>query len=210
MERTNLPSIDHRALMSSARQTLSGQWGMAVGATLVYFVILMASGIIPFSSLLITGPFSLGLAIFALNIAKNNNPQIGNIFDGFQQFGTSLGAYLLMLLGIVIGMLLFIIPGIILGFGLSQTYFIIAKNRNIGAVDALKKSWELMKGRKLDYFILTLRFLPWILLSIFTLFIGLLWVIPYMQVTMAKYHEAITASDEDEDFMNIEDHLVAD
>lgn len=181
----------HQQLMADARTALSGKWGIAVPAALIYSVILGAAGFIPFGSLLIAGPFALGLAIFSLNFARNRDAEINNIFDGFKNFGNALATYILMVLIISLGIILLIIPGIIAGLGLSQAMFILADEPNIGPMDALKKSWEMMKGQKGDYFILSLRFLPWALLCLLTFGIGFFWLIPYMQVTYANYYDSL-------------------
>ncbi len=66
-----------------------------------------------------------------------------------------------------------------------------------------------MDGHKMDYFILGLRFIPWILLTIFTLFIGLFWVLPWMQVTFARFYLELTNDEHREKFgEDILDHLV--
>lgn len=181
----------HTQLMSDARNSLSGKWGIAVPGYLVYSVILGVAGLIPFGSVLIAGPFALGMAIFSLNFARGKEAEISNIFDGFKNFGNALAAYILMILIVVLGMFLLIIPGIIAAFGLSQTMFILADEPEISPIDALKKSWEMMKGHKADYFVLTIRFIPWAFLCLLTLGIGFFWLGPYMQVTYANFYNSL-------------------
>lgn len=200
----------HRELMQDAKNSLSGKWGIAVPGFLIYTAILSVSGLIPFGSLIIAGPFALGLAIFSLNFARNKDAEINNLFDGFKNFGNALAAYFLMVLVIMLGMLFFIIPGIILALGLSQTMFILADEPEIGPVEALKKSWEIMKGHKADYFVLGLRFIPWALLCILTLFIGFFWLGPYVQVTFANYYDSLRGAYDPVDGLedDISQHLV--
>jgi len=87
--------------------------------------------------------------------------------------------------------LLFIVPGIILSLGWSQTYYIMHDDPDISAIDALKKSWAMMEGFKADYFVLALIYFLLIIASVFTLFIGLLWVMPFMSTIYAKYYDQI-------------------
>lgn len=197
-------------LMSTARNSLSGKWGIAVPGFLIYAVILGVAGIIPMGSILIAGPFALGFAIFSLNFSRDRNPEISNIFDGFKNFGNALAAYIIMSLIIGLGLILLIIPGIILALGLSQTMFILADEPEIGPVEALKKSWEMMKGYKADYFVLGLYFIPWALLCILTLGIGILWLGPWMQVTYAHFYDALRggASSDGWEEDDISKHLV--
>ena len=69
--------------------------------------------------------------------------------------------------------------------------FILADDPTIGPVDALKKSWEMMDGYKMSFFILGLRFIPWVIVCALTLFIGMLWLAPYIQVTYGRFYQTL-------------------
>ncbi len=150
-------------LMDEAKAALTGKWGMGALAFLVMLLISLISnfgGIGDVISVVLTGPLSVGMAMFYLKISREEEDvELGIIFDGFKMFGKALGAYLLMIVAIIIGFILLIIPGFIVSFGLSQTFYIIADDPEIEIMDALKYSWELMDGHKFDYFVLMLRFL---------------------------------------------------
>lgn len=202
-------------LMDEAKAALSGKWGVAAVAALIMIVLSLFGELGDFASLLafvFTGPITVGVAFFHLKIAREEEVDINMLFEGFKMFGKALGAYLLMMIAIFIGVLLLIIPGIIAALGLSQTFYILNDDPEIGIVDALKFSWELTDGHKFDLFILGLRFLGWILLSILTLGIGFFFLIPYMNVTFAKFYNSIRYGDHhsgpedyEDDIMN---HLV--
>ncbi|MGA1030089.1 MAG: DUF975 family protein [Flavobacteriaceae bacterium] len=188
----NSPNL---TIMRQARQQLAPYWALAVGITLLYSLITGIPGQLDESLvllvLLISGPLQLGYALFCLNIARNNNPQFNNLFDGFKSFGNVLLSYILIALATLAGLLLFIVPGIIISLGLSMTFFILADDRSLTATEALKKSWELMNGHKMQLFGLILRFIPWYLLTIFTLFIGALFVIPWQNVALANFYDQL-------------------
>lgn len=194
--------VSRSQIMREAREALSDNWGLAAVTMLVYFFFSAISGIIPGSTFIIAGPLAIGLSIWSLKIARYEDAQVSDIFEGFKRFGTALIAYLLMILAVLVGFMLFIIPGIIAMLGLGMTMFIIADDPNISAVDALKKSWAMMDGHKMDYFILFLRFIPWMILTALTLFIGLLWLIPWMQVSFAKFYLHISGN-------NNQDHSIS-
>ena len=185
-------------LMQMARESLKGKWGLAIGTFVVYMlitVIIQKTPIIgPIASLIVSGPLALGLAIFSLSISRNQDAKLEQIFQGNENFGTALGAYLLMILFTLLWMLLLIIPGIIAAISYSMTFYILADDNSIGAMDAIEKSKRMMDGYKWKYFCLGLRFFGWALLCILTLGIGLLWLVPYMQVSMAKFYEDIKAN----------------
>ena len=73
----------------------------------------------------------------------------------------------------------------------SQVWFIMAEDNEISGNDAIKKSKEMMDGFKMQYFSLALSFIGWILLAMLTCGVGLLWVVPYMQTSYAKFYEAL-------------------
>ena len=204
--------IPQGELMDEAKVSLSGRWGMAATAALIVGLVSVVGNFFAAISVILAGPLGLGLAIFHLRIARDQEAEIGNVFDGFKMFGKALGTYILMMIAIILGLCLLIVPGIILALGLSQTFFIMADDPEIEIMDALKDSWELMDGHKFDYFILGLRFIGWAILCIFTLGIGYFFLAPYMQVTFAKFYNSIRYGDhramdgdEEDDIMR---HLV--
>jgi uncharacterized membrane protein len=184
---------NNKTLRAEAREILSGNWGPAIGTVAVYFIISTVIQNIPYvgivASLFITGPLVLGLAIFFLNYSRKEEANVNQLFDGFKNYGRALGTYLLMLFYILLWTLLFIIPGIIAQMGYSQVWFILAEDDEISPNDALKKSKEMMYGYKMQYFLLGLSFIGWIILAILTCGIGLLWVLPYIQTSNAKFYE---------------------
>jgi len=187
--------IENLELMQGAKDALKNKWEKAIVTMLVCILIDIGISYIPYiggiASLIITGPLFLGVAIFSLSISRNQEANLNQIWEGFNHFATAVEAYLISLLFIFLWTLLLIIPGIIASIGYSMTFYIIADERNIDAVEALKLSKKMMDGYKLQYFYLTLRFLGWFILCILTLGIGLIWLIPYIQITQAKFYEYV-------------------
>ena len=185
-------------LMQMARESLKGKWGLAIGTFVVYSLIAVSIQRIPIvgviASLLISGPFAIGIAFFSLSISRNQDAKLEQIFQGFKNFGTALGAYVLSSLFIFLWTLLLIIPGIIAAISYSMTFYILADDNSIGAMDAIDKSKKMMDGYKWKSFCLGLRFFGWSLLCILTLGIGFLWLMPYAQVSMAKFYDDVKAN----------------
>ena len=184
---------ENTELMVEARESLSGNWGLAIGTFLVYGILISSLQFIPVIgsvlALFIAGPMLVGVSMFSLSLSRGENARLEQIFEGFKNYGTVLGAYILMVLFIFLWALLLIIPGIIAGLAYSQTFYILAEDDTIGSMDALRKSKEMMNGYKWKYFCLGLRFIGWALLCILTLGIGFLWLSPYIQVSYAKFYE---------------------
>ena len=108
---------ENAVLMKMARESLKGKWGLVIGTFVVYFLIIGAmEGAIrhfPISGLLyllISGPMALGVAIFSLSLSRGQEARFEQIFKGFNNFKTSLKAYLLVVLFTLLWLLLLIIP----------------------------------------------------------------------------------------------------
>ncbi len=184
--------MENKKLMAMARESLSGKWGLAVGTFLVYGLVVAAAGSNGIAVLLIGGPMLIGLAIFSLTIARNQDAKLEQIFEGFKKnFGTALVAYLLKAIFVFLWTLLLIIPGIIAAISYSQVFYILAEDDSISGMDALKKSKEMMYGYKWKYFCLRLRFIGWFLLCIWSLGIGFLWLNPYITISCANFYDDI-------------------
>jgi len=189
----------NKELMHQAREALTGNWGLAVVTYLIYILIVgvFEGGVYRFPAigiiftLIIAGPMAVGISIFALSIARKQGAALEQLFFGFQNFAVALSAYLLMILFVFLWTLLLVIPGIIMAIAYSQTFFILADDNSIGAMDALRKSQKMMDGYKWKYFCLGFRFIGWGLLCCLTLGIGFLWLMPYIQVTFAKFYDDI-------------------
>jgi uncharacterized membrane protein len=67
----------------------------------------------------------------------------------------------------------------------------MADNNEMSGQDAITKSKELMMGNKYRYFCLLCRFIGWFLLTILSLGIGLLWLIPYVMASNAGFYETL-------------------
>jgi uncharacterized membrane protein len=184
---------ENSELRALARGQLSGNWGPAIGVTLLYFIIQGIISSIPdvgsLASMLISGPFALGLSAFFISFPRGQQAPFTTMFSGFNRFVPSLVLYLLITLFTLLWMLLLIIPGIIASFRYSQAYFILNDNPGMGAMEAIRLSSELMNGQKWKLFLLNLSFIGWILLGIITLGIGFIWIMPYMMTASANFYE---------------------
>lgn len=186
---------ENAVLMKMARESLAGKWGLAIGVSVVYVLVLMAVQMVPrigwLASLIITGPMVLGMSIFYLNLSRDKGAEFKQMFDGFERFVTAMYAYLLMMVFILLWSLLLIIPGIIAAYSYAMTFYILGDDKSIGAMEAINRSKKMMYGYKWKFFFLSCRFIGWALLCILTLGIGYLWLVPYTQTSLAKFYDDI-------------------
>ncbi|UWG97097.1 DUF975 family protein [Dehalobacter sp. DCM] len=188
--------LENSELRALARSQLKGNWAKPILAFLIYSAITAifawisndenaAASLI---SLLITGPFMVGASVFSLAFSRQEDPGVGVIFDGFKSFLTSLGMYLWVLLWVILWSLLLIIPGIVKSYGYLMSFYILADNRQIGIRNALDLSKRISYGYRGKLFLLYLSFIGWAVLSILTAGIGFIWLIPYVEITIANFY----------------------
>jgi uncharacterized membrane protein len=188
-------ALENRDIMAAARSNLKGKWGIAIPLGLIFFVIFMVIGLIPFVGLIATlvlrGALNLGLYSSFLGIIQGKEIKVGNLFDGFSCFGSSCIAYLLIILFTILWTLLLIIPGIIASLSYAMTFFILSENHDITGLEAIRRSKQMMEGNKWQLFCLGLRFIGWFLLGIITVGIGFLWIGPYYLASLAKFYDDV-------------------
>lgn len=90
----------------------------------------------------------------------------------------------IMLITMAVGLIIYLPVSLLI----SQTYFIIVDFPNYSAKEVLKTSCKIMKKHLWKLFYLELSFLPLMLLCVLTCGIGLIWLLPYMQMTYACFY----------------------
>ena len=195
--------INRAELKSHAKNQLRGKWGLAIGGIIVTFLIQFVVNLLSrftedniallivftLVSVIISTVMSIGMCRFSLNYAyEDKEPELKDIFSGFPVILKAIGLCILLTLIVFVGVILLIIPGIIFSFMFSQSYYILADDNSKSIVQCLKESAAMMKGYKFEYFVLGLSFLGWFILGMIPFGIGLLWVIPYMNVTIASFY----------------------
>ncbi len=174
--------------------TLSGKWTESVIFVLVYLVITTACSFIPvigsFSTLLLV-PLAYATVYTFLKQQRGGIVSLGDMAIGWN--GRVYGTLILMYVYTFLWTLLLFIPGIIKGYSYSMTSYVMVDNPELEYNAAIERSMAMMDGYKMKLFLLDLSFIGWALLSILTLGIGLLWLIPYMQQTNAAFYEELKA-----------------
>lgn len=189
-------SFSNLSLMRTSREDLSPHWGLAVLVSFVYVLILgIPNSIFPniegAFTLLLAGPLAVGMAHFALTISKAKSPHFFQFFEGFQVFGKSFLAQLCYSILVIVGIIFFVIPGIIVALAFSMTFYIMADRPELSFSECLKESWDLTSGYRVKFLGLCLRFIPWYILGLLCLGVGVLLVIPWQYVAFAHFYEKL-------------------
>lgn len=110
---------------------------------------------------------------------------------GLDHISTVFVISLLLILIILVGSILLVVPAIIASIGLMYVQEVYVDNSSLGAVDTIKKAWDLTNGHKMDLFILSLSFIGWNILAALTFDILYIWLAPYMIVTFMLAYEKL-------------------
>ena len=161
--------------------SIYSDYGVFSGA--VYSVLVLVLGSV----------IAVGLASFSLSIIEGQI-DINKLKYGLSIVNKAFIFYVLYIVIVVLGFICLIIPGIIFSLMFSQVYYILCKDPEIGVIDAFKKSAAMMNGHKLQYFKLGLRYGFYFFLSVFTLFIWALWLLPQMYTSYALFHKKVSES----------------
>lgn len=208
-------------LKSKALNSLKGNWGAAIGLTIVAFFInfflvtgveiylsggysnwadpdYTSNGASMWSALisLMLIPFSIGIYWFFLSLIRGEKPGIANAFSLYGNLSEALkmiGASLVQGFFLFFWTLLLIVPGIIKSMSYSQLFYLFRDHPEYSILEAITESRRRMDGLKMKFFLLNLSFIGWGILALFTLGIGFVWLVPYMSATLATFYQELIA-----------------
>ena len=185
--------MDLLQLMQKARTLLVPHWVLSIGVCLVYGLAVAVPAELnsygEMLSFLLAGPLQLGLCFFFLNLVRGEETRFELLFEGFKPLLTVLLSYAIIAALTIVGLILLIVPGIIVALGFSMTYYVIADDPEITFQVALEQSWKLTDGYKMELLVLNLRFIPWYIIGLLCLIVGVFAVIPWHNTTLALYYE---------------------
>ncbi len=137
--------------------------------------------------LIVGSAVRLGHNMFYIDLC-NNNSNLSTLFSRFGIFLKAFGLVLFMGLFVFLWSLLLVVPGIIAAYRYYMAPYLMAQHPEMGIREAVNESKRLMSGHKGRLFCLQLSFIGWALLASLTFGIGYLWLIPYVQTSMAAFY----------------------
>ena len=188
--------MDRKQLKETAKARIRGHIGILFVIALLVGLIAGGASAIPIvgqlACAIILGPaFSLAMVQIYLGIWAGVPADVMDAFACFNQFWSAFKVGFLQGLFTFLWSLLLFIPGIIKSYAYSQAMFILDDHPAIGAREALRRSEELMKGHKMELFVLELSFIGWHLLALVTFGLSYIYVTPYLSTTRAGFYRSI-------------------
>lgn len=145
---------------------------------------ILALGLLPMS-------YAFETSILRL-VRTGESLKVNELFTVYRDnFGNSFLIKLFVGIFVLLWACLFIVPGIVMSYAYSMSVYILNDNPDMTPMQAIKASKEMMRGHKWDLFVLDLTFIGWLLLSILTAGILLLFVQPYMNAAHAEFYREI-------------------
>ena len=138
----------------------------------------------------------VGLIWFMVKFVTDQPHEFKDLFHFANDYIRIFLVNLLQCIFIVLWCLLLIVPGIIKAIAYALVPYLLAdeKYKDLGYREVLKKSEEMMKGHKMDYFVLCLSFIGWFLLALPTFGLIFIYVSPYFTTTVVKFLNDIKTS----------------
>jgi hypothetical protein len=161
--------------------------GSVVGSVLPGAVVQLATAVI----LVLLG---LGVIRAALAVAGGGTPRVGMLFvtDGW---GSYLLAAILVTVGVAVGLVLFIVPGVVLGLTWEFYGFVIAEDPAVSALDALHRSAELTRGHRWQLLGLAVLLVLINVVGLLACCVGVVFTIGIAWVTTACAYRTLAAAD---------------
>ena len=195
--------VNNSILKTNARSQLGNnifnrQWLTLLLILLISNLIISAStSIVPgVGQLLLMGILNYGIArVTITTVRRGTDFNIADLFCAInEKWSDALILGLLQSLFTFLWSLLFIIPGIVKSYSYSLASFIQQDSENKNWEYCLNKSIQMMRGNKMQLFLLDLSFIGWYILGALCFGIGVLFVQPYHQMARANFYEALKAS----------------
>lgn len=190
---------------AQAREALQNRWGEAAIVSLIILVAAMVISIPSFMaewagsittvlSVLIL-PLQYAYYISLLERTRGGEEELTRftlqyaINHAYANTRFLVAGLLVMLISMVLAIFTLGIGAIIVNYMYSMVPYLLHDYPELTPREAMKISREMMSGQKWNLFVLDLTFIGWILLSILTAGIGMIFVEPYMSTTRAAYYE---------------------
>lgn len=163
-----------------ARQMFRGHWPGAFLAVFICAVLVngpslivyylsgskTVSTIVEIYSIFVTGPLTLGLSNYFLEVFRGTNELgMGSFTSKLSYSLNALALYVTEMILIFFWTLLLVVPGIIAAIRYSQAFYVLADDPDQRPMECIRASNRLMLNNKGKYVLLWISFLPWLIVA---------------------------------------------
>jgi len=142
----------------------------------------------------------IGMVSYCLKTTRGAVGDYKDLLDGFLFFGKILLIFIITTVLTFLWSLLFLFPGIAAHYRYRQSYYILLDDPDKSALQCIRESKRIMRGNKVDLFLLDFSFIGWYLLDFLVVFlipspiplpIVYIWLNPYMGLSRAAFYNQL-------------------
>lgn len=130
-----------------------------------------------------------GFFSYCMGIRSGREMGISSLLDGLGIAGKVIWCNFLTSIRMALWSMLFVIPGIIALYRYRFAMYNLIRDPSLSVSQAIALSCRQTRGMKMDLFVLDVSFIGWNLLSLLTLGILNIWVLPYTTLADLGYYE---------------------
>lgn len=161
MESWSMSMMESEYITESAMDAMMQQLGAAMSGPQVV-IGLLVSLIVSFYSMVV----SVGYYGYTLRVMRGEEGGYSDLFSCFYMAGKIIWLQILKMIFIYLWSMLFFFPGIIAVYRYRMAEYCLLDDPDISALEAIRRSKKLMRGRKFDLFSMDISFIGWILLDV--------------------------------------------
>lgn len=191
--------MDPSQYIKKAWNIMQNDFGVFFGGTILLYLIIFAASIIPFGGIVLKGPAMVGIMYVSLRALRNEPYQFGDIFKGFDFFGesaiASLLIFLIALVATIASILCCFVPLLFVAPFLFYPYaFIIDKK--MSGISALQASFELVKKDYGRHLVLCILIILLNLVGLLLCCVGIIFTAAIATVAMAVAYNDLVPKEE--------------
>mgnify|MGYP003961589075 CR=1 FL=1 len=135
---------------------------------------------------------TVGWTLLCLRSVRGEQVTAVAVFDGFRWLLNALLASVIMAIAVSVGMVLFVIPGVLAALAFCMWPFGVSE-RNLPPIEALRYSHQITRDHWSRLFVAGVMAIPLIIAGVITLGLGMLVIGPWLGATYAIAYEDITS-----------------
>lgn len=147
--------------------------------------------------LLVLPVFQFGGHYVNLKAARNQSFEVQEMFSGFGKYLKVVLANLLIMALVGLGLVVFIIPGIIVLCRLAFVPYLVM-DQDLGPIAAVEKSWKITKGHAWNIFGMVILAIPIMIGGLLLVFVGVIFAVMWIFCSFAGFYYAVTLEERQE------------
>ena len=144
--------------------------------------------------LLLVGPVTFGAAWVFLKAVRGEVFEVKDMFSTFENIMNVVLAHLLQAALIAIGLVVFLVPGVILACRLAFVRYLVV-DAKMEPVAAVKESWRLTRGHAWAIFAMGVLAVPISMAGLMLLGVGIIPAVMWIRASFASMYHAVTGLD---------------